>query len=207
MNDGEKSIKSGLTESFSTLNRLNQEFESAKETFRHFDVESHEHFQEIRRQIDIHREGDKYNASRTQIDAIALDMIEQTKKFESKNFKCMNEIVKENLLVNVTPIDVDKETRALNELHRDPLLQIDTIKKMSVDLHKKIQKLEVCLRKLVSIRDHLRSNNFQPNDQATFGVLILNEFMNNLSLSSILCRRQLNELIRLCEHHSWTSLL
>ncbi len=78
LNDEEKSLKSKLIESLSALNRLNQEFESAKETFRHFDVESHEHFQEIRRQIDIHRESDKYNAGRTQIDSIALDMIDQT---------------------------------------------------------------------------------------------------------------------------------
>ena len=41
LGDGEKAIKSKLIESFSTLNRLNQEFESAKETVRHFDVESH----------------------------------------------------------------------------------------------------------------------------------------------------------------------
>ena len=81
-------------------------------------------------------------------------MIEQTKEFESKNFNRMNEIVKENLL----------ETRALNELYRDPFLQIDTIKKMSVDWHKKIKKFEVCLHKLLSIRDHLRLSNFQPNE-------------------------------------------
>jgi hypothetical protein len=199
LSDEEKSLKSKLIESFSALNRLKQEFESEKETFRHFDLESLEHFQEIRRQIDIHRESDEYNACRTQIDSIALNMIEQTKDFESKNFKCMNEIVKENLLVHVTSLDVEKETQTLRELYRDPFLEIDSIEKMSVDLYKKIQKLEVCLHELLSIRAHLRSNNFQPNDQATVGVLILNEFMNNLSLSSILSRRQSNELIRLCE--------
>jgi hypothetical protein len=64
---------------------------------------------------------------------------------------------------------------------------------------KKILKLKVCLHEFSSIRGHLKSNNFQPNDQETFGILILNEFMNDLSLSSILSRGQSNELIRLCE--------
>ena len=52
---------------------------------------------------------------------------------------------------------------------------------------------------MISIRDHLNSNNFQSNEQETFGVLILNEFTKDLALSSILSLVQSNELIQLCE--------
>ena len=199
LNDEEKFLKSKLIKSFSSLNRLNQDYESAKETFRHFEVESHEHFQEIRRQIDIHREGDENNASRIQIDTIALNMIDKTKDFERYYFKCLNETLKKYLLIEVTSIDVDEETQALNELFREPSLKIETIKKMDVQLNGNMRKVQECLNVLTSIRGHLNSNKFLPNDQETFGVLILNEFVNDLSLSSILSREQSYELIRLCD--------
>jgi hypothetical protein len=111
LNGEEKSLKSKLIESFSTLNRLNQDFQIAKDTYCHFELESHEHFQEIRRQIDIHREGDKFNAeSRSNIDTIALDMIDRTKDFERNYFKCFDDLVKKNLLFEEASIDVNKET-------------------------------------------------------------------------------------------------
>jgi len=200
LNDEEKSLKSKLIESFSKLNRLNQEHEISKDTFRQFELESHEHFQEIRRQIDMHREDDKFNAeSRSNIDTIALDMIKRTQDFERNYFKCLDELVKKNLLFEVASIDVNKETQTLNELYRDPHLKIETIKKMNAEINEKIRKVQQRHNELISIRDHLKSNNFQPNEQETFGVLILNEFTNDLAFSSILSQVQSNELIRLCE--------
>ena len=143
LNDEEKSLKSKLIESFSTLNRLNQDFQIAKDTFRHFELESHEHFQEIRRQIDIHREGDKFNAeSRSNIDTIALDMIDRTKDFERNYFKCFDDLVKKNLLFEVASIDVNKETQTLIELYRDPRLKIETLKKMNAEINEKIRKVQ-----------------------------------------------------------------
>ena len=62
-----------------------------------------------------------------------------------------------------------------------------------------IRKVQECQNELISIRDHLNSNNFQPNGQETLGVLNLNEFMNDLALSSILSLVKSNEFIRLCE--------
>ncbi len=59
-------------------------------------------------------------------------------------------------------------------------------KKMNVELNEKIHKVQQSQNELISIRDHLNSSNFQPNEQETFGVLNLNEFMNDLSSSSIL---------------------
>ena len=143
LNDEEKSLKSKLIESFSTFDRLNQEHEISKDTFRQFELESHEHFQEIRRQIDMHREGDKFNAeSRSNIDTIALNMIERTQGFERNYFKCLDELVKKNLLFEEASIDVNKETQTLNELYRDPRLKIETIKKMNAEINEKIRKVQ-----------------------------------------------------------------
>jgi hypothetical protein len=148
----------------------------------------------------MHREDDKFNAeSRSNIDTIALDMIERTQGFERNYFKCLDELVKKNLLFEVASIDVNKETQTLNELYRDPRLKIETIKKMNAEINEKIRKVQHRHSELISIRSHLNSNHFQPNEQETFGVLILNEFTNDLALSSILSMVQSNELIRLCE--------
>ena len=103
------------------------------------------------------------------------------------------------MLFKVTSIDVDKEKQTLIELYRDPNLSIEKIKELEVELNEKIRKVREHQNELISIRIHLKSNNFQPNDQETFGVLTLNEFSNDLALSSILSRVQSNELTQLCE--------
>ena len=49
------------TDPMGILQRLNSEFNTLKESFLSFDLEFHEHFQEIRCQIDMHRENDCFD--------------------------------------------------------------------------------------------------------------------------------------------------
>ena len=73
-----KMLQAKLLDSFLLIQKLNVEFQALKETFGVFELEFFEHFQEIRRLIDIHREQIKIK-----IDDLALAMIDQTKVFES----------------------------------------------------------------------------------------------------------------------------
>ena len=74
MSDAEKSKKKSLEESIQNFSQLNEQLQESKNVF---ELESHNHFQEIRRKIDVQREELK-----DQIDRIALAMIVEIKAVE-----------------------------------------------------------------------------------------------------------------------------
>ena len=74
LTETEKAIKNLSENFFNEGSRLNEELENNK---RVFTLKCFEHFQEIRRKIDLQREELK-----NEIDKIALAMIDQTKEFE-----------------------------------------------------------------------------------------------------------------------------
>ena len=89
-----KLLQAKLLDSFLLIQKLNVEFQALKETFGVFELEFFEHFQEIRRQIDLHRE-EVFNLNiRDKLDEMALKMIEKTKHFEREYFKSLNEKLK-----------------------------------------------------------------------------------------------------------------
>jgi len=73
--------------------------------FQSFELECHEHFQEIRRQIDMHREREEFNSIRDAIESKALKIVDQTKKFERIHFKSLNKILEKSLEHEISPIE------------------------------------------------------------------------------------------------------
>jgi hypothetical protein len=110
----EKSLKKQLEQAFGDFLNLNEQLQDAKNSF---DLDCYNHFQEIRRKIDVQRE-----ELIDQIDKIGLAMIEQTKEMEQKNLTNSNEF-------KVDIFDLDKEKKILEEIFRDVNLSIESIKK------------------------------------------------------------------------------
>ena len=79
----EKCLREEIEESYASLDELNEHFQQLQETFQTFELEFHEHFQEIRRQIDIRREEVKINSINNKIEDVCLSMIDRTKVFET----------------------------------------------------------------------------------------------------------------------------
>ena len=82
LSDEEKSLRNTLQTSVEEFFHFYEEFHFLKTRL---DLEFHEHFQELRLKIDLHREKLKEN-----IDDIYMEMIEQTKKIEASYVKSLN---------------------------------------------------------------------------------------------------------------------
>jgi hypothetical protein len=75
LSDEEKALKISIADSIDKLHQLYNEYEKFKVNL---DLECHEHFVEIRRQMDIHREH-----LMAKFDKIYIEMVEKTKTFEA----------------------------------------------------------------------------------------------------------------------------
>ena len=115
LSDEEKSLKRQLEQALRDFLDLNEQLQDAKNSF---DLDCHNHFQEIRRKIDVQREELK-----DQIDKIALAMIEQTKEMEQKHLTNSNKF-------KVDVFDFEKEKKLLDETFRDVNLSIESIKEL-----------------------------------------------------------------------------
>jgi hypothetical protein len=82
LNAEKKSIKQKLEESIRVFFKNVEEFQMGKTKL---DLECHNHFQELRFQIELHREKLK-----EKIENIALEMIDKTKIFEATYLKSLN---------------------------------------------------------------------------------------------------------------------
>ena len=115
----ESSLKKSLKESIETFFTLCEQFQQTKDSF---ELDFHNHFQEVRRKIDLQREELK-----DKIDKVALQMIEQTKKCEAEYLKSL----KASLLSSFDHSkSLDKELEEIEELFRNPNLLIQSIKEM-----------------------------------------------------------------------------
>ena len=121
LSDEEKCLKQTIT---SYLN----EFFSKYETFIHnknqLELECCNHFQEIRCQIDIHREEKMPKVYVLplihKIDAIALEMIEIVKRFDVSYLTSLNEKLAQSFLKSL-----EEEIQTLNETFRDPNFSLE----------------------------------------------------------------------------------
>jgi hypothetical protein len=206
LSDEEKHLKQSLKDSIESFFATRDNLELSKNVTLN---ESHAHFQEIRRKIDLQREEliDK-------IDKYALTMIDATSHVE-RSYK----LLIENIL---PPINggtassscLDDEIQNLNESFRDVNLTIDSIKEMSI-------KRDTINLDLHSYFDHfnrtkeilLSTNQFIPNlqfDKNSFGTLTLKEIERDPFKSLILSTSKLLfDLVRLCDfstHQKWTLL-
>jgi hypothetical protein len=186
-------------------------------------LESHvfDRFQEIKFQIDLHREDTPkvYDISiLTKIDDISLDMIGKIEKNQVLYWKSLNEKLFETQRIK----DIEKKSlnSVLNEIEdtfRNPNLLLESIKNMQSKQDKAISDMEFISNELNQVKVHLEaSNGFKPNvflffnNRSLFGDLFLNVYPNTEPyMSEIINSQQSVELIKLCEfspNDKWTLL-
>ena len=113
------------------------------------DLACHDHFSKIRRQIDTHREKLKEKS-----DDIALETIDQTKKFESSYLKSLSEKLNSSLK-SFEKKTVDEELKDTGEKFRDPNLLIEAIREILLKQDKSIGIIKAKLKQMEDINEHL----------------------------------------------------
>jgi hypothetical protein len=196
LTEAEKAIKKLCEESLDEGIRLNDEHQDNKSVLM---LKSFEHFQEIRRKIDLQREELK-----NEIDKIALAMIEQTKEFEMffmKRLEPNREIASEYTTELEFVNEAFREPEALLELEKTPIENVQS------EIIKELEEFKSRLKEFDEMMNHFfATNSFQPNltfAKDSFGCLNLIDFYG-LNASKILSTKQeyLVDLIRLCEFPS-----
>jgi hypothetical protein len=193
LNEEETRLKQTLEDSTRKLFRLFGEFMQSKNSL-FSDV--HNRFQEIRYEIDEHRE-----VLKQKIDEISLDMIERTKKYEALYLQSLNETFQTSL----NPI-LEDELIQIEETFRNPNLLIETIKDMQQKNEESLNEIQFKLNEMNPVRENLMAlNDFKPNvsfSYDSFGSIYLNSYSNDPFKSDILTGKQSYELINLCEFSS-----
>ena len=163
----EKRLKHSIQ---ATIQQLDELLTDLKQ--KHFDLErlSSDHFTEIRRQIDIHREELK-----VKIDEIALKLIDQTKERE----KAFNSKLKDlDVLVD---IDLAKCTQRLENEFRRPNVQLEEALYLKEEHLHKVAELEVKISEMVSFGEEIKSLKFKKSrelkEELLFGYLKSNWFI------------------------------
>ena len=171
------------------------------------DLDVHEHFQDIRFQLDEHREHLK-----VKIDDIYMEMIEKTKNFEATYLKSLEDKL-EASLKSIETKSLEQSLNETEEAFRNPNLLIESIQDEQRKQEKAIAELKLKLDEQSQVKDNLiRMNEFKPNlsfIQGYFGQLNLNEYSIDPFKSQILKDKQPSELIKVCEFSSkdkWTLL-
>jgi hypothetical protein len=190
LSDEEISLKKTLDEAIKVFYETYEEFIVNKNKL---DLECHNHFQEIRRSLDIHREEVK-----EKIDEIYLEMIERTKTFESCYLKSLDEKLTSTLKTYETK-SVETELNEINEKLRDPNVLIESLIKMQVNT---LEDIKSKLNEMSQVKEHLKAfNEFKPNvtfEQNVFGTICLNEYSETFSSEILTCKQSL-DLIKLCQ--------
>jgi hypothetical protein len=187
----EVNLKQKIEDSIRLLHRMHDEFTLTRSKL---DADVHAHFQEIRFQIDEHREQLK-----DKIDQIALGMIDETKKLEALYLKNLQ-------LDTKTPqtMLMDDRLKEIDETFRNPDLLIESIQEIQLKQDEAIDEMTLKFNEINQIKDHLKaSNEFTPQsvefDRDSFGSLCLNEYSIDPFKSKILTGKQPSELMKLCE--------
>jgi hypothetical protein len=197
---------------------LKQELEETTRKFFDFYDEYHqkktklesevfEHFQEMRFQIDEHREKLK-----AKIDELALAMIDET----TKNAKLyLSSLLKETLLEDSSSFHVSKslecELNVIEDTFRNPNLLIASIHEMQTKQEASLKDIQFKLNEMSKIKDNLKATNeFRPNlsffnkkeETSVFGSIkfkghCLN--VNTLKSQILTDQHQSSALINLCE--------
>ena len=138
------------------------------------DLDCHEHFQEVRRQLDMHREKLK-----EKIDDIYMEMIEKTKEVEATYLKSFNEKFSESFKAFDIK-SLDEDLKEFEEKLRDPQLLIESMREIQIKQEKTIETMQFKLNEMSQVEKHLKaSNEFKPNlsfRKDFFGQLNLNVY-------------------------------
>jgi hypothetical protein len=169
------------------------------------DLNCHNHFEEIRFQIAAQRDKLK-----VKIDDITLEMIEQTRKYETSHLECFTAKL-ESLAKSFQTKSIDSDLNEIKETFRNSNLLIDTAREMQRNREASINEIQSKLNELSQQTEHLKeSNEFKPNllfDHDSFGAVNLN--FNDPFNSNLLTGQQPAKLINLCEFShkdKWTLL-
>jgi hypothetical protein len=196
LSNEEIGLKEKIEESIKVFYKMYEEFILNKSKL---DLDCHNHFQEVRCQIDLHRENLK-----KKIDEIYMEMIEKTKEVEASYLKSLNE----KLDTSLKPIEtksIELDIEELNEAFRDPNIVIESIREIQIKQEKAIELFQSILNEVNKLKSNLNSLNefVKPNfsyDKDLFGQLKLNGYFSFDPFKSvILTDQQPSELIKLCE--------
>jgi hypothetical protein len=149
-----------LEESIENFSLLNEQLQESKNIF---ELDCYNHFQEIRRKIDVQREELK-----DQIDKIALAMIDELKAIEETYSNRIKEF-------QVEAYDLEKEKKILNETFRDAYILISSINQLQIKQDEAASRIESNLSEISQMKTFLtESNDFKPNlsfNRDSFGLL------------------------------------
>jgi hypothetical protein len=204
----EKRLKQKLEESIRKFFEFYDEFQQNRTKL---DLDVFEHFQEMRFQIDEHRERIK-----ERIDHIALAMIDQTKESEEMFLK--------NIKEHFSSFDDSKSLQIklteIEETFRNPNLLFESIQEMQQKQEEALKDIQIKLNEMNQVKEFCEETNvFYPNsislnqneETSLFGLLKLKQYSNVNSLKSQILKdeQQLLKLIELCEfspNYKWTLL-
>ena len=189
-----KTLQQKIEESIKVFYEMYEEFVSNKNGL---DLKCHNHFQEIRFQLDMHRERLK-----EKIDDIYMVMIDKTKEFESSYLKSLNEKLDYSFEIKT----FDEALNEVKEAFRDPSPLIESIREMHLIQENAIQTIQLKLDEMSLVDEDLMAfNEFIPNlsfNKYLFGQLNLGEYSSDRFKSLILTRKKNIQLIKLCQFDS-----
>jgi hypothetical protein len=198
LSEEEMSRKQGLEVSIRKFFEFYDEFNQNKTKL---ESDVFDHFQEIRFQIDEHRERLK-----EKIDDIALAMIDKLKKHEvllSKNLKDKFSSIDDSKSIEI-------QLSILEDTFRNPNLLIKTIKEMQKKQEKSLKDIQLKFNEIKELKDYLKASNefksnlflFNQNETSLFGSIRLNGYWLNVdSFKGQILKdeQQCSELIDLCQ--------
>jgi hypothetical protein len=190
LSDEEISLKQNIEDSIRNFFQLYEEYLLVKTSL---DLNCHNHFQELRFQIDEQRENLK-----AKIDEVALEMIDKTMQLEATYLMSLD------LKPILTSKKFELEIKETEEAYRNPTILIESIKEIQRKQENAIEMIKIKLDEFRLPNDHLKeSNEFKPNlsfSQDLFGSLTLNEYPKSDPFKSlILTGLQPMQLLKLCE--------
>jgi hypothetical protein len=204
LSEQEICLKQELEETTRKFFELYDEYHQKKTKL---ESEDFEHFQEMRFQIDEHREKLK-----AKIDELALAMIDDTKKNEKLY---LSSLLQETLLEDSSSFHVSKslenELNQIEDTFRNPNLLIASIHEMQTKQEASLKDIQFKLNEMSKIKDNLKATNeFRPNlsffnkkeETSVFGSIkfkghCLN--VNTLKSQILTDQHQSSALINLCE--------
>jgi hypothetical protein len=196
LSDDEKNLKKVINDLFKAIQCQMDTFVSTKNKL---DVECYDHFAEVRRQIEMHREKLK-----SQIDDIANDMCNKVDEFEKKFVKKF--LNKKELEIPFNhELNLEEDMRKFNENFRNPKITIESISELKSDkdlaLLDMTQKLKEINLAKENFEIHQFVKNFSFDSSSSFGHLYLFEDASEYHPfeSQILNRKQQFDLVKLCE--------
>jgi hypothetical protein len=195
LSDEEKALKLKIDESIFAFYETHENYISCKNVM---ELECHNHFQEVRRKIDLHREKLK-----EKIDDIYMNIIEETKLFEASYLKFLNEKISASFQ-KLEIRTVEEELQEIEKMFRDPNILIESIREINLKQQDLIRSLQSKLCEMSLMRENIKdSMQFKPCvafNKNSFGALSLKEFsIHDPFNSQILTGRQPFDLVKVCQ--------